>query len=117
LFPHHWLRTISTVCSDHASLLLHMCAMSAAKGHFKFEAIWPHFPGFLDAVAEEWRLTLQGADPFRVLGFKLCNTTKVLKGWNQKLIGSVRLQLSVTREVIFRLEQQLDRMSSPCVLS
>jgi hypothetical protein len=76
-----------------------MCAMSAAKGHFKFEAIWPHFPGFLDAVAEEWRLT------------------KVLKGWNQKFLGSVRLQLAVAREVIFRLEQQLDRRSSPCVLS
>jgi hypothetical protein len=46
-----------------------------------------------------------------VLDFKLRNTTKVLKRWSQKFVGSVRLQLAVAKEVIFQLEQQLDRCS------
>jgi hypothetical protein len=43
-----------------------------------------------------------------VLDFKLHATTKALRSWSNKFIGSIRLQLAVTREVIFKLDQAQD---------
>jgi hypothetical protein len=100
-FPHHML-------SDHAPLILHSNIMAPAKNRFKFEAIWPKFPGYLEAVAEGWRASLHNADPFRNLDYKLRNTAKALKSWSQKHVGSIRLQLAVARELIFKLEQAQD---------
>jgi hypothetical protein len=53
----------------------------------------------------------QQANTFRVLDYKLRNTAKSLKRWRQKFIGSVRLQLSVARLVVLRLDQEQDRRS------
>jgi hypothetical protein len=77
------------------------------RGHFKFEAMWHRFPGYLDAVAEGWRLTLQNAGPFRVLDYKLCS---------QKFIGSVHLQLAMVREVVIDSPQKRGE-SSPNIIS
>jgi hypothetical protein len=44
-------------------------------------------------------------DTFRSLDIKLRSTAKSLKRWNQKFVGSVRFQLAVAKEVIFKLEQ------------
>jgi hypothetical protein len=91
LFPHYCMQVVSSTCSDYSPLLLHTCFAMASKGHFKFVVIWPRFPVYLDAIAEGWRLTLQNADPFRVLDFKLHNTENAFKKWSQKFVGSVRL--------------------------
>jgi hypothetical protein len=53
----HWLElyplhATSTLCSNHASLLLHTTTLAKALHHFKFESIWTRFLGFLEAVAE-----------------------------------------------------------------
>jgi hypothetical protein len=55
-----------------------------------------------------WRCTLQNADACRVLDFKLRNTTKELKRWSKKFIGSIRLQKELAKEVILKLEQAQD---------
>jgi hypothetical protein len=102
LDPHHRLREISSACSNHAPLLLHSNADSPFFKRFKFEAVWPRFPGFLDAVQEVWHLTIQNADDCRTLDFKLCNTPKAVKRWSQQFVGSIRIQLAVARQVIFK---------------
>jgi hypothetical protein len=73
-FPHHRLRTTSIACSDHAPFILHTNTMSLVKSRFKFETIWPKFPGYLEAVKEGWRPSLPRANPFRNLDFMFRNT-------------------------------------------
>jgi hypothetical protein len=46
---------------------------------FKFESIRPRFPGYLEVVVEGWRYTLHNVNAFRIIDFKLWNTTKSLK--------------------------------------
>lgn len=71
---------------------------------FRFETFWTHFDGFLQVVADAWVCPSQDSDAFRVLDFKLRNTTKALKSWSMKTIGSIKLQLILAREIICRLE-------------
>jgi hypothetical protein len=66
--------------------MIHTDISSLARSHFKFESIWSKFPDY----------------------HKLCNTTKSLKRWSQKFVGSIRLQLAMPKEVIFKLEQAQD---------
>lgn len=61
-------------------------------------------PGLLDVVQFAWSPTLLHANPFRVLDLKLWNAEKALQSWSMKQMGSVILQLNVTREVILRLD-------------
>jgi hypothetical protein len=68
-------------------------------------SICPKFLGYLDAIVEGWQDHPPKADAFRVLDHKLRNTTKSLKRWSQKFVESIRLQLAMTKEVIFQLEQ------------
>jgi hypothetical protein len=45
-----------------------------------------------------------GTNTFRCLDIKLHNMAKELKRWSQNFMGSVRFQLAVAKEVIFKLE-------------
>jgi hypothetical protein len=54
LFPLHRMRTLSSSCSDHAPLIIHTSGSLMAKKRFHFEAIWPRFPGFLQAMEVGW---------------------------------------------------------------
>jgi len=75
-----------------------------ARGRFRFEPFWAKLPDFLDVVAVGWSATLLHADPFRVLDYRFRSVAKALKSWSSKRIGSIRLQLSLAREVILRLD-------------
>jgi hypothetical protein len=103
-YPHHRLCAFSSRCSDHTPLLLHTNVDAPTTKRFRFEAIWPKFLGYLNAVKEGWRNTLQNANTCRILDFKLGNTAKSFKRWSQKFVGSVRLQLAVANEVVFHLD-------------
>jgi hypothetical protein len=107
-YPRHKLRAVSSSYLDHAPLLLHTNLGPPASKHFRFESNWPRLPGYLEAVQLGWHCTLLNADACRVLDFKLHNTVKELKHWRQKFMGSVRLQLAVTNEIIFKLDQVQD---------
>jgi hypothetical protein len=108
LHPNHALHALSTCASDHAPLLLHTDLTTPSKQRFHFESIWPRFPGYLEAITDDWRGASAHADAFRSLGIKLHNMAKTLKRWSQKFIESVRFQLVVAKEVIFKLEQAQD---------
>jgi hypothetical protein len=58
----------------------------------------------MDVMADGWCCMLLNTDVCHILDYKLRNTAKSLKRWSQKYVGSVRLQLSVVKEVGFKLE-------------
>jgi hypothetical protein len=61
-------------------------------------------------VAEwTWHCLLQNATPFERLDWLLRNTSRFLKSWTDRLIGNIRIQLALAREVIERLESAGDR--------
>lgn len=97
-FPNHYLSCLSTDCSDHAPLSLKLDSGRWAKPRFRFEAIWPKFDGYLEAIKEAWVCPLPHA--CRVLDYKLRNTAKVLKAWSAKHVGSIRLQLIMARQLV-----------------
>jgi hypothetical protein len=108
LYPNHALRALSTCASDHAPLLLHTDLTAPGKQRFHFGSIWPRFTGYLDAIVDGWHGASAHADIFRSLDIKMRNMAKVLKQWSQKFVGSVRFQLAVPKEVIFKLEKAQD---------
>ena len=107
-FPCHHLRCVSTDCSDHAPLLLDLCTEPWARPRFRFEAIWVRFDGFLEAVSSAWVCTLVNVDHCRVLDFLLRRTTRALKSWSSRHVGSVRFQLFAARELISHLNRAPD---------
>jgi hypothetical protein len=108
LYPNHALRALSSGVSDYAPLLLHTDVAAPGKPRFRFESIWPIFLGYMEAVVDGWHGAPAQADAFRSLHIKLHNTAKALNHWSQKFVGSVRFQLAVAKEVIFKLEQAQD---------
>lgn len=50
MFPHCDLHSLSSLCSDHAPLLLRTDNTFSFKKRFHFRSIWTKFPGFLDVV-------------------------------------------------------------------
>jgi hypothetical protein len=111
-FPNHELSALSTQCSDHAPLLLRTdCFLPHCK-RFRFENFWPKCEGYLQVVEEAWDAPLPWSntdvDAFRCLGFRLRNTAKALKSWSAKRIGSVRLQLAIAKEIVYRFEAAQD---------
>jgi hypothetical protein len=113
IFPHYHLRAGSSAVTDHAPLLLYTNICAVAKKRFRFETIWPKFPGYLDAMSRAWHDVVPNANPFCTLDCKLRRTANALKSWSAKFVGSVRLQLAVAKEVILQFDRQQDR----CLLS
>jgi hypothetical protein len=109
LFPANELHSLSSLCSDHASLLLQTDASFAGKGWFQFRAFWPRCAGFLDVVQRAWHCPLYEANPFKRLDWLLRNSAHFLKSWNDRFVRNVRLQLEIAKEVVARLEMARDR--------
>lgn len=76
--PYHYLRPLSTDCSDHCPLLLLLDTSPGTKLRFRFESFWTKLPGFVDVVAVAWARPLPNANPFRLLDFKLRNVARAL---------------------------------------
>jgi hypothetical protein len=107
-FPDHYLSALGSECSDHAPLLLKTdCALPHFKW-FRFENFWPHCDGYMQVVEEAWNAPLPwqatDVDAFRCLDQKFRNTAKALKSWSAKHVGSVRLQLAIAKEIVYRLD-------------
>ncbi|WVZ94534.1 hypothetical protein U9M48_040415, partial [Paspalum notatum var. saurae] len=103
-FPDHWLRALSSDCSDHSPLLLQLCVVTGARRRFQFESIWTKYSGYSDVVAEAWAVDFPELNPCRRLDIKLRCTAKALKGWSSKFVGSVRLQLALAREIVLQFD-------------
>lgn len=104
-FPNHVLRPLSSDCSDHCPLLLMLTALAATKKRFRFETFWTKLPGFMEVVEAAWTPSVYNVDPFRLIDVKVRRVAKALQSWSNTKIGSVRLQLALSREVILRFDQ------------
>jgi hypothetical protein len=62
-------------------------------------------------VKAAWSSPLPLADPLRTIDQRLRETAKGLKAWSAKSIGSIRTQVLVAKEVIFRLDEAQDHRS------
>jgi hypothetical protein len=109
LFPNHSLRALSSDCSDHCPILLQLNVDFGSKRRFRFESFWTKLPGFLDILTAVWACSLTQADPFRLLDYKFRLLAKELKRWSCSKIGSIRLQLTMAREVILRFDEEQER--------
>jgi hypothetical protein len=69
-------------------LMLHTNVSASIKKRFRFEAIWPRFLGYMEAVAEGWQFSVPNADSCRILDRKL--------------------RLAIAHEVVFKLDQAQD---------
>lgn len=103
-YPNFLLRYLVRDCSGHAPLILTTNTQSEAKKRFHFELIWPRYLGYLEAVATAWQDNLPNSNAFRNLDFKLQNMAKSLQGWSKKFVGNIRLQLTITKEVMLQLD-------------
>jgi hypothetical protein len=109
-FSDHRLLALSSEGSDHAPLLLQTSSACTSFRRFKFENIWPKYDGYMDTIAQAWNCPWpeQEVDAFRVLDYKLRNTTKALKSWSAKHVGSIRLQLAISKELVLRFDKAQD---------
>lgn len=60
--------------------------------------------GFDEVVSSAWAPPLDNIDACRVLNAKLRQTTKALKAWSARNVGSMRQQLFMTCEIIAQLD-------------
>jgi hypothetical protein len=101
------MRCMLTIYSDHALLLLRTVASHKERHRFLFRAFWPKLPGFCEAIMRAWHCLLRSASPFRCLDWLLHNTARVLQSWSEWIVGNIRQQLAVVKEVL-RLESAQD---------
>lgn len=108
-FSNHHLMSLSSDCSDHAPLLLQLRDVLGGKPRFRFEAFWVRLHGFEDVIKEAWACPIPvAADPCRTLDQKLRHTAKALKSWSMRQVGSVRLRLMMSREIVAQLDAAQD---------
>jgi hypothetical protein len=64
LHPHCDLQSLSSLCSDHAPLLLTLDAEFMARKCFHFRDFWLRFLSFLDVVKRAWNCPHRNVSPF-----------------------------------------------------
>jgi hypothetical protein len=109
MFPCSDLHAHSTICSDHAPLVLHIDNSFTGRRRFHFRAFWSKCAGFLEAVQLAWHCPLSDANPFHHLDWLLRNTARVLRSWSDCFISNIRLQVAMAQEVVICLECARDR--------
>ncbi|OEL24169.1 hypothetical protein BAE44_0014812, partial [Dichanthelium oligosanthes] len=108
LHPNCDLHSLSSLCSDHAPLLLRLDSVFSAKKRFLFRSFWLRLLGFLEVVESAWHCPLRDASAFARLDWLLRNTARFLKSWSTRSVGSIRTQLELAKEVVQRLEMARD---------
>jgi hypothetical protein len=114
LCPNATLTALSSSLSDHCPILMSTAIVFGSKRRFRFERFWTKLEGFADAVVASWGSGPPVADPLQRLDRKLRKLARDLQRWSQKRVGSIRDQILIANEVIFRLEAAQDnRALSP----
>jgi hypothetical protein len=62
----------------------------------------------MNVIQRVWHCPLSGANPFMCLDWLLRNTACCLQSWSARFVGSVHIQLEVTKEVLHKLEVARD---------
>jgi hypothetical protein len=91
IYPNHDIHSLSSLYSDHASLLLHTDCGCWSKKRFHFRSIWPCFSGFAEVVDRAWHCPLGNVSAFARLDWFLHNTAHFLKSWSDKHIGNIKI--------------------------
>jgi exonuclease III len=104
LFPAAHLQALPTMCSDHCPLFLQGDTTAPNANFFKFEQFWLKMHGFQETVQAAWTKQTLIVDPVRRLHTRLCRTAKALKKWQRESVGSVKLQIKIATEIIWRLD-------------
>jgi hypothetical protein len=99
----------ASTISDHCPLIIQRETEKPKFKGFKFESYWLAMLGFWEVVSQTWKNPLHATDPVRRLHIKLSRTTKALKKWEKSCIGNTKMQLAITKEVIWLLDQAQER--------
>jgi hypothetical protein len=67
LYTANELHSLSSLCSDHAPLLLQIDAPFTGKSQFHFRAFWPKCTSFIEVIEQAWHCPLHNANPLRKL--------------------------------------------------
>jgi hypothetical protein len=78
MFPNSTLQAVSSLVSNHCSLLLDGNINCGKYRGFRFEAYWPRLPGYIEVIAEAWNIPLIITNPFLRLHTKMHRTAKAL---------------------------------------
>lgn len=89
MYPNCLLQSVATDDSDHCPLLLGLQDNKPGKRRFHFEAFWPKFEGFQEAVQAAWSSVPARQCPFITLDLKFKAVAKGLQSWNNKNIGHI----------------------------
>jgi hypothetical protein len=108
IHPHHYLHSMTMLCSDHAPLVFKTGDSYAGKKRLHFRLFWVRALGFREAVAYAWRCPLHEASTFRRLDWLFHNTARVLKSWSDMFVGNEHQRLKIAKEVVHQLEMAGD---------
>ena len=109
LFPSCLLQALSSEMSDHCPLLLSCDADFKPFRRFRFENHWVRLEGFHQTVSEAWQQNPNCNDACSRLHSKLISTGRALRKWNSCMVGDLRLRAAVSSELIFMLDQAMDK--------
>jgi hypothetical protein len=74
------------------------------KRRFHFEAFWPKFDGFQQAVQQARGVVQTKPCPLETLALKFKAAARALQSWSDKKVGNFRSQLQLAREILHQLE-------------
>lgn len=104
LFPNCILQAASSSMSDHCPIVLTTNLATPRHHRFKFENFWLKMDGYMQTVQEAWQPPHNMPPPLQKLDWLLSNTAKALQRWSQQLVGSVRSQLEMAKELVMRFD-------------
>jgi hypothetical protein len=111
LCPDATLAALSSSLSNHCPILMSTSVQIHTKRRFRFEKFWVKLEGFAEIIAGSWESAGAPVDPLRRLDFKLRKLPRDLQRWSSKRVGSIRDQILIANELIFRLEAAQDLRS------
>jgi exonuclease III len=106
--PNSLLHALSSNISDHCPIMMATNVNFSSRRRFHFEAFWPGLTGFQEVVSEAWMAPAANADAFTVFDKKLRATARALRSWSSRKIGTIKEQLLMAQEIIFRLDAAQD---------
>lgn len=97
--------------SDHCPLILGLKVRNTGKQRLYFESFWSKLDGFHESVQQNWEDPVSSSCLVEILFLKLKRISRGLQKWSHRKVGNVKLQLSMAKEVLHRLEIVRDSCS------
>lgn len=111
VFPDAVLQSATAGVSDHCPLILGLKIRNTGKQRLYFESFWSKLDGFHESVQQNWEDPVSSSCLVEILFLKLKRISRGLQKWSHRKVGNVKLQLSMAKEVLHRLEIVRDSCS------